>query len=261
LAKLKLLQARRQVRTQRYDVQVLIRGRLTASFAENPDELSAAQALRHLRFRSLRGLAQGSDLDQDRFDPLCRHMLIHDGATLVACYRLLPMPDARAVLHSYSAQFYDLSRLACHPGPLLELGRFCLHPGHADPDILRLAWAALTQVVDQTGVQLLFGCSSFDGADPAPHLPALAHLAARHLAPPDWAPVATMPGALGLRGLAAPPDPTGLPPLLRSYLGLGGWVSDHAVIDQDLNTLHVFTGLAIAAVPAARARALRAIAG
>ena len=48
-----------------------------------------------------------------------------------------------------------------------------------------------------------------------------------------------------------------LPPLLRSYLMLGGWVSDHAVIDQDLNTLHVFTGLEIAAVPPARARLLR----
>ncbi|MFZ8959943.1 MAG: ornithine-acyl-ACP acyltransferase, partial [Paracoccaceae bacterium] len=48
-----------------------------------------------------------------------------------------------------------------------------------------------------------------------------------------------------------------LPPLLRSYLMLGGWVSDHAVIDRDLNTIHVFTGLEIAAVPPARARLLR----
>ena len=41
---------------------------------------------------------------------------------------------------------------------------------------------------------------------------------------------------------------------------MGGWVSDHAVIDARLNTLHVFTGLEIAAIPPARARALRAIA-
>ena len=50
----------------------------------------------------------------------------------------------------------------------------------------------------------------------------------------------------------------GMPPLLRSYLAMGGWVSDHAVIDRDLGTLHVFTGLEISAVPAARARFLRA---
>jgi putative hemolysin len=52
-----------------------------------------------------------------------------------------------------------------------------------------------------------------------------------------------------------------MPPLLRTYLLMGGCVSDHAVIDGDLNTLHVFTGLEIAAIPPARARALRAVAG
>ena len=32
-----------------------------------------------------------------------------------------------------------------------------------------------------------------------------------------------------------------LPSLLKFYLRLGGKVSDHAVIDRDLNTIHVFT--------------------
>ena len=52
-----------------------------------------------------------------------------------------------------------------------------------------------------------------------------------------------------------------MPPLLRSYPAMGGWVSDHAVVDRDLNTLHVFTGLEIAAIPPARVKALRAVAG
>jgi hypothetical protein len=50
-----------------------------------------------------------------------------------------------------------------------------------------------------------------------------------------------------------------MPPLLRSYLVMGGWVSDHAVVDRDMNTLHVFTGVEVAAIPAARQRSLRAI--
>jgi L-ornithine Nalpha-acyltransferase len=50
------------------------------------------------------------------------------------------------------------------------------------------------------------------------------------------------------------------PRLLRTYLMMGGWVSDHAVLDHDLDTLHVFTALDIAAIPPARARALRAVA-
>ena len=52
-----------------------------------------------------------------------------------------------------------------------------------------------------------------------------------------------------------------MPPLLRSYLMMGGWVSDHAVVDRQLNTLHVFTGLEIKAIPPARARLLRSAAG
>ena len=47
---------------------------------------------------------------------------------------------------------------------------------------------------------------------------------------------------------------------LRTYLSMGGWVSDHAVIDASLNTLLVFTALEINAIPPARARLLRNLA-
>ena len=52
----------------------------------------------------------------------------------------------------------------------------------------------------------------------------------------------------------------GMPSLLRTYLGMGGWVSDHAVIDEALDTLHVFTAVEIDRIPPARARLLRLIA-
>jgi putative hemolysin len=52
-----------------------------------------------------------------------------------------------------------------------------------------------------------------------------------------------------------------MPPLLRTYLMMGGWVSDHAVVDKHMNTLHVFTGLEIGAIPPARKRLLRAVSG
>ena len=51
-----------------------------------------------------------------------------------------------------------------------------------------------------------------------------------------------------------------MPPLLRTYLSMGGWVSDHAVVDRQMNTLHVFTGVEISAIPPARKRLLRAVA-
>ena len=47
-----------------------------------------------------------------------------------------------------------------------------------------------------------------------------------------------------------------MPSLLRAYLLMGGWVSDHAVIDKKLNTLHVFTGLEVSKIPNAKKRFL-----
>jgi L-ornithine Nalpha-acyltransferase len=240
----------------------LTRARFTARFAATPEEIIAAQSLRHLSFRASRHLSLQAGLDSDRFDPLCQHMLITEADTgrLVCCYRLLTLKDGRAIGQSYAAQFYGLDRLADFPGPLLELGRFCLHPDSHDPDILRLAWAALTRLVDESGARMLFGCSSFPGTDPEPHLSALACLAARHLAPQRWSPAQKAGEVIDLTRIAAKPDPRAMPQLLRTYLSMGAWVSDHAVIDRDLHTLHVFTGLDISTVPPARARALRALA-
>jgi len=51
-----------------------------------------------------------------------------------------------------------------------------------------------------------------------------------------------------------------VPPLLRGYLSLGAQVSDHAVIDRQMATLHVLTLLDVARIAPARARLLRAVA-
>ena len=51
-----------------------------------------------------------------------------------------------------------------------------------------------------------------------------------------------------------------MPSLLRSYLTMGGWVSDHAVIDHGMQTIHVLTALEVAKVTPQRAKVLRALA-
>lgn len=238
-------------------------GGMVARLAESAADVARAQELRHLCFLAERGLCRPGGREADRFDDLCQHVLIEgaDGR-LLGGFRVLILPPAE-IGDSYSAQFYDLSALAAGPGPVLELGRFCTHPEVTSPDVLRLALAAITRLVDERGVTLMFGCSSFPGGDPALHAPALAYLHQRHLAPKGLA-----PGRKGA-GVALPDQPvanaamaqSGLPPLLRSYLGLGGWVSDHAVIDPELDTLHVFTAVEVARIPPARARVLRTLAG
>lgn len=238
-------------------------GGLRARLAEDDADVARAQELRHLCFLAERGLCRPGGRETDRFDDLCQHVLIESAeGALLGGFRVLILPAA-GIKDSYSAQFYDLSALAKTPGTVLELGRFCIHPKVDGPDVLRLALAAITRLVDDNGVAVMFGCSSFPGQDPALHGPALAYLRQRHLAPKGLAPMKKA-GAVPL-----PDQPlgnsaqalAGLPPLLRSYLGLGGWVSDHAVIDADLDTLHVFTAVEVARIPAPRAKALRALTG
>lgn len=240
----------------------LTKGHYTARIADTPQDIDRAQALRHLCFIANRGLVTSTDADA--FDDASLHILVDDNRsdTAVCCFRLMPFTSGATIPNSYSAQFYDLSRLATYPGCMAELGRFCIHPNHPDPDILRLAWGALTRIVDATAVQMLFGCTSFEGADPALHQNALAELTEAHLAPSIWKPGIKSSHTHPFARLPhpSPKSITTMPPLLRTYLVMGGWVSDHAVIDQALNTLHVFTALEIAAIPPVRARLLRSLA-
>ena len=243
----------------------LRKGRYVARFADSDADVMAAQALRHLCFiEHGGGVAQPGHLDRDAFDPKCRHVLVEDMAQqLVACFRLLPLNDGAQIGQSYSAQYYDLRALQDFAGPMVEMGRFCVHPEVHDADVLRVAWGAMTRFVDETGVELLFGCASFAGTQAEAYLDAFGMLHERHLAPKRWLPRIKAPHVVRFARRVIDPKLAlrHMPPLLRSYLGMGGWVSDHAVVDTRMNTLHVFTGVEIAAIPARRARALRAVAG
>ncbi|WP_147124901.1 GNAT family N-acetyltransferase [Shimia ponticola] len=243
-------------------MRTLIRGRYKARMARDHHDLAAAQSLRHLVFRG------GQGVDADEFDPACEHVLVSDESEdrLVCCFRFLPLSGGREIGRSYSAQYYELSALEAFDAPMVEMGRFCIHPDVTDPDVLRVAWGAMTRYVDENAVEMLFGCSSFHGTDAARYHDAFAVLADRHLAPKRWLPRVKAPQVFRFaERLRRKPDRksamTTMPPLLKTYLSMGGWVSDHAVVDCDLNTLHVFTGLEIAAIPPARKRLLRAVAG
>ncbi len=240
----------------------MIVGKYIVRQAETDADLRAAQALR------CRAFFGRSGRDRDDFDDLCQHTLVEDRGSgdLVATFRLLPLASGGSISESYSAQFYDLSALRQFDGPMIEMGRFCIDPARSDPDILRAAWGGVTRYVDREDVKLLFGCSSFRGTDAGPYADTFAMLRDRHIAPKRWLPRVKAPRVFRYaQSLRREPDRKlalkAMPPLLRSYLSMGGWVSDHAVVDPVLNTLHVFTGLEISAIPSGRARALRAVAG
>ena len=247
---------------------IFLAEKYSARLAAKDSDVVNCQQLRYLTFIKERGLVRGeqaSPLDRDDFDAICGHMMIEEMRTgkLVCCFRILHLKNGSEIARSYSAQYYELSKLAAYPGRMVEMGRFCIHPAYRDPAILRVAWAAMSQFVDERGVELLFGCSSFHGVDADTYMDAFALLKERHLAPKRWLPRIKAPNVFRFARMLRMrrPDMTRalrlMPPLLRSYLVMGGWVSDHAVIDNDLNTLHVFTGVEIKRMPPNRARLLR----
>ncbi|WP_323783036.1 GNAT family N-acetyltransferase [Thalassovita sp.] len=240
----------------------LKKGRYITRLAETVEDVEAAQRLRYLSFHGAEGV------DSDRFDPICTHILVEEIRTgrLVCCFRVLPLTGGKEIGRSYSAQYYELSGLQDFTGPMVEMGRFCIHPEIKDADILRVAWGAMTRYVDENNVEMLFGCSSFHGTDEQEYLDAFGVLKERHLAPKRWLPRVKAPQVFRFgQKLRRKPDAKKamlrMPPLLRTYLLMGGWVSDHAVVDPQMNTLHVFTGLEIKAIPPTRKRLLRGVAG
>jgi putative hemolysin len=243
-------------------VKPLQRGGLVARLAEGPEDMRHVLAFRRAAFPRLDGLPE-----EDAQDALSAHVMVERaaGGGLLASFRVMLFGWGAGLAQGYAARFYDVAPLEGYAKPIAEMGRFCLAPGGVHPDVLRLAWGAMTRLVDDGQAGLMVGCTSFRGADWHRHRAALALLAAVHVGPAAHLPGRKAAEVVDYPALAGPMTDrraalAGMPPLLRTYLAMGGWVSDHAVIDRGLDTLHVFTCVEVDQVPPARAASLRMIA-
>lgn len=233
-------------------------GGLEVQFAGTQADFNAIHTLRRACFRR----AAGQD-DSDVFDQIFAHLMVRDSTSgdLVASARLHVLAhDTLGPATSYTAQFYDLGPIMAQFHRAVEIGRICLSR-NAPPDTARALLSALAQHCRTLDAQALLGCASFHGVDPARHASALDWLRRHHLAPVELRGRRVSARTMDLPHL---PDAAGrdalanMPTLLRLYLGLGGWVSDHAVMDPDLDTLHVLTLVRVDAIPPARRRSLLA---
>ena len=230
-------------------------GRYRARFASSSFDISAAQSLRYQCFN----LINEVKLDVDDFDTLCQHVLIENLETekLICCYRILSFENGNNISCSYSAQFYDLQAIESYTRPMIEVGRFCIDPEVNDPRIALTAWAALAQIVEKKQIALLFGCSSFEGIEKEKYLDSFALLRDRYMAPDHWRPkIKAAQVFCYSKDLIYKVDRkkalSNMPPLLKTYLAMGAWVSDHAVIDLNMKTFHLFTGMEISKIPKSR---------
>jgi len=230
-------------------------GDLWLRLAETAAEVEAAQNLRYRIFYNDMAARPTPDMaavqrDFDSFDDYCDHLLVFDTRTgggpesVVGTYRVMRRSAAAARGQFYSADEYDISNLLAYPGEILELGRSCIDAAHRTGATMQLLWRGIAEYVLAHNIELMFGCASLPDTDPDRLALPLSYLYHHHLAPP-----ALRPWALPERYVAMnriPPDGIAprramqmLPPLIKGYLRLGGFVGEGAVVDGEFGTTDV----------------------
>lgn len=230
-------------------------GNLGVRIAVSADEVLAALALRYRVFHGEMGArpspaALASGLDQDAYDAVADHLLVLDYAlgagpeAVVGTYRLIRQEAAARVGDFYSASEYDLGPLRRFPGRVLELGRSCVDASHRGRAVMQLLWRGIAAYLFRHEIDLMFGCASLAGTDPDAIALELTYLHQYHLAPPALRPRALPGRYVDMARLpAAEVDARAalalLPPLIKGYLRLGGFVGEGAVVDPEFNTTDV----------------------
>ncbi|CUH53669.1 GNAT family N-acetyltransferase [Shimia marina] len=224
--------------------------------ATTEEELRAAQRLRYRVFVEELG-ADGDMVDHDarleidRFDAYFDHLILRDNALksdpldqVVGVYRLLREEQAVQIGQFYSEDEYDLTALKASGRRLLELGRSCLLPAYRGGVGMFHLWSALAAYVSEHDIDILFGVASFHGTDVNAHAAALSLLHHRHLAPKDirtraqkevFEPMDLIPEEQIDRRAAM----LAVPPLIKAYLRIGGFVGEGAYLDHAFNTTDV----------------------
>ena len=230
-------------------------GPLQVRLAETAADIDAAQALRYRVFYEKMGARPTAEMararrDLDRFDEICDHLLVLDhsrgsGAeAVVGTYRLIRREAAARRGPFYSAAEYDIGSWSPTPARSSSSAAPASTPPTANRPIMQLLWSGIAAYVFHYDIALMFGCASLPGTDPRRLAVPLSYLYHHHLAPPALRARALPERYVDMRRLEpAEIDPraalAALPPLIKGYLRLGGFVGDGAVIDDQFNTTDV----------------------
>ncbi len=230
-------------------------GRLLIRMAETVDEIYAAQGLRYRVFYEEMAAKPTAEMaatrrDFDSFDDYCDHLLVFDcdrgdgPEGVVGTYRVMRRGAAAERGRFYSADEYDIDKLLAIPGEIMELGRSCIDGAYRTGATLQLLWRGIAEYVRYFDIEVMFGCASLPGTDPEELAPALAYLYHHHLAPPALRPRARPERRVAMdrfpeKDLSPRQALHILPPLIKGYLRVGGFVGDGAVIDHDFGTTDV----------------------
>jgi len=245
-------------------------GPLEVRLARKKSEIRRAQRLRYKVFyeemsATPNALAILSRRDEDSYDPIFDHLLVVDCADqgkgrwrrskIVGTYRVLRQDVAGLYDGFYTQGEYDIAPLieAKADCSFMELGRSCVLKPYRTRRTIELLWQGIWSYVHEHGIDVMLGCASFEGTDPAAHAQALSFLHHTALAPEEWRVRAhdrlridmnMMPAEAICRRAAL----KALPPLIKGYLRAGAYIGDGAVIDHQFGTTDVLIILPVEAI-------------
>lgn len=230
-------------------------GEIELRLAESADEVAAAQRLRYQVFYEEMAARPTPEMaaarrDMDMFDAHCDHLLVIDhtigpgAAGVIGTYRLMRRENAARAGRFYSIDEYDISPMLDSPDEILELGRSCIAAAYRTGAVMQLMWRGITDYVMHYDISLMFGCASLPGTDPSRLALPLSYLYHYHLAP-EALRIRALPSRyvdmnmLPAAAIDKKAARAALPPLIKGYLRLGGFVGDGAVVDSQFNTTDV----------------------
>ena len=230
-------------------------GNLRIRLAEGPAEVRAAQALRYRIFYEQMAATptpemRAARLDFDSFDDYCDHLVVLDEdrgsgpEAVVGTYRVMRREGAVRRGQFYTSDEYEIANLEAYPGEVLELGRSCVDPMSRSGATMQLLWRGIAEYVFYHDISIMFGCASLPGTNPEELKLPLSYLHHHHLAPPAIRARAVADRYVGMDLMPVEAVDVGqarqaLPPLIKGYLRLGGFVGDGAVVDFDFGTTDV----------------------
>ena len=230
-------------------------GELGVRLAHGTADVDAVQSLRYRVFYQEMGAHADektltAERDRDIYDTVADHLMVVDHSlgegpdSVVGTYRLIRREAAEKLGQFYSEDEYDVSRIVALDGRILELGRSCVAAGYRNRAVMQMLWRGIAAYVFHHQIDLMFGCASLPGTDPNALAAELTYLYYHHLAPQKIRPRALPHRYIEMRRLNREEvDPkvalSLLPPLIKGYLRLGGFVGDGAVIDPQFNTTDV----------------------
>jgi putative hemolysin len=188
-------------------------------------------------------------VERDAYDAHFVHLILSDNNlpgddNVIGVYRLLRSDMAANAVGFYSADEFCLDKIAGSGRKSLELGRSCVDARYRNGVAMHLLWQGLAEYVATHEIEILFGVASFHGTELAAVSHALSFLHHSYLAPDDLLVSAYGTNAVPMDIL--PNEKTDrrkallqIPPLIKSYLRLGGMVGDGAYVDHGFNTIDV----------------------